>query len=140
MLFRLPESSSPRLEVCCRKLVPRVVIVIAINEMVLRRVGLRPGSLHPGCRGPKPEMTGAVSHHESATSHGKRVSNQLPKEKHESEETPLRGERVLEPRFSTPTRYYASWLFQPRCLTSGSEQSTGIGHILGSNMFIRPAE
>src|SRR5439155_16606397 len=44
----------------------------------------------PSCRGTEPETTGAVPQHESATSDGKRVSNHLPKEKHESEETPLR--------------------------------------------------
>src|SRR5439155_26741508 len=44
----------------------------------------------PSCCGTEPETTGAVPQHESATSDGKRVSNHLPKEKHESEETPLR--------------------------------------------------
>jgi hypothetical protein len=40
--------------------------------------------------GAKSEPTGAVPQHVSATNDGNRVSNRLPQEKHESEETPLR--------------------------------------------------
>src|SRR6266480_4928490 len=51
---------------------------------------VRAGAVLPSCCGTEPETTGAVPQHESTTSDGKRVSNHLPKEKHESEETPLR--------------------------------------------------
>src|SRR5439155_10958253 len=51
---------------------------------------VRASAVLPSCCGTEPETTGAVPQHESATSDGKRVSNHLPKEKHESEETPLR--------------------------------------------------
>src|SRR5205809_7784204 len=63
------------------------------NLIGLRRLRLRRIKFVrelPSCCGTEPETTGAVPQHESATSDGKRVSNHLPKEKHESEETPLR--------------------------------------------------
>src|SRR5439155_2268296 len=51
---------------------------------------VRAWAVLPSCCGTDPETTAAAPQHESATSDGKRVSNHLPKEKHESEETPLR--------------------------------------------------
>src|SRR5439155_13516606 len=55
----------------------------------------------PSCCGIEPETTGAVPQHESATSDGKRVSNHLPKEKHESKETPLRENASSKRVFNT---------------------------------------
>src|SRR5205807_3235189 len=60
--------------------------LIGLRRLRLRRIKF----VRPSCCGTEPETTGAVPQHESATSDGKRVSNHLPKEKHESEETPLR--------------------------------------------------
>src|SRR5438876_1238055 len=61
-----------------------------IEALATTQNQVRSCAVLPSCCGTEPETTGAVPQHESATSDGKRVSNHLPKEKHESEETPLR--------------------------------------------------
>src|SRR6266852_5812934 len=74
-----------------------------IAALALTQNQVRAGAVLPSCCGTEPETTGAVPQHESASSDGKRVSNHYQKKTHESEETPLREERVLGPSFSTPT-------------------------------------
>src|SRR6266568_5479430 len=89
---------------------------------------VRAGAVLPSCCGTEPETTGAVPQHESATSDGKRVSNHLPKEKHESEETPLRenasSKRVFQHQRDFSTVEYPQRISGAPCNTKSGLMAT----------------